>query len=94
MNNSVDWKEELRSSHSSVGVMLNSILGFPDKGETAGSMKEKILNVIIPFMETVIDAMPRPKNPECEFCCLSNEDRYKVVSVIRKIHNSYKNEAN
>lgn len=37
------YEADLKSPHSTVGLMLNSVLAFPSKGETAGSMKEKLV---------------------------------------------------
>ena len=38
-----EFEADLESPHTDVGLLLNSVLGFPAKGETAGSMKTKLI---------------------------------------------------
>src|SRR3990167_8892307 len=38
-----EFESDLESPHTDVGLLLNSVLGFPAKGETAGSMKTKLI---------------------------------------------------
>lgn len=54
MNNDFIQEEMRRYDdiHSNFRVMLHSKLGFPDKGETAGSMAEKLKPVFIDFLKT------------------------------------------
>ena len=49
-----EWKAELSSPHSTVGLLLNSELGFPKKGETSGSMKERLIPHIVDFLHSSI----------------------------------------
>ena len=42
-------REELLSPHTSVGLLLNSILAFPHAEETAGSMKKRLVKELMPW---------------------------------------------
>jgi len=40
-------EKNLRSPHTEAGLLLNSVLAFPIQNETAGSMKDKIIPIVM-----------------------------------------------
>jgi len=49
-----EWEKELYDTHSDFRVLLHSTLGFPSKGETAGSMAERIIPHIKSFISKLV----------------------------------------
>jgi hypothetical protein len=45
---------DLRSPHTKVGLLLNSELACPHKGETAGSMKERLIPHLMEALKTAV----------------------------------------